>query len=59
MPKALLCRSAWSRARKAGAIGDVLLLMEHEPVLTLGRNSGRGKCPAVRFGVGAARCLTA
>jgi lipoyl(octanoyl) transferase len=29
-------------ARKAGAIGDVLLLMEHEPVLTLGRNSGRG-----------------
>lgn len=28
-------------ARKAGAIGDVLLLMEHEPVLTLGRNSGR------------------
>jgi len=29
-------------ARKAGAIGDVLLLMEHPPVLTLGRNSGRG-----------------
>jgi len=29
-------------ARKAGMIGDTLLLMEHPPVLTLGRNSGRG-----------------
>ena len=28
-------------ARKAGAIGDTLLLLEHPPVLTLGRNSGR------------------
>ena len=28
-------------ARKAGAIGDTLLLMEHSPVLTLGRNSTR------------------
>ena len=28
-------------ARKAGATGDVLLLMEHEPVLTLGRNATR------------------
>jgi lipoyl(octanoyl) transferase len=28
-------------ARKAGAIGDVLLLLEHPPVLTLGRNSRR------------------
>ena len=28
-------------ARKAGTIGDVLLLMEHPPVLTLGRNSKR------------------
>jgi lipoyl(octanoyl) transferase len=28
-------------ARKAGAIGDTLLLMEHPPVLTLGRNSTR------------------
>ena len=28
-------------ARKAGSIGDTLLLMEHSPVLTLGRNSTR------------------
>ena len=28
-------------ARKQGAIGDTLLLMEHPPVLTLGRNSRR------------------
>ena len=28
-------------ARKAGTIGDTLLLMEHPPVLTLGRNSKR------------------
>jgi lipoyl(octanoyl) transferase len=28
-------------ARKAGTIGDVLLLMEHPPVLTLGRNARR------------------
>jgi len=28
-------------ARKAGTIGDTLLLMEHSPVLTLGRNSTR------------------
>ncbi len=28
--------------RRAGAIGDVLLLLEHPPVLTLGRNAGRG-----------------
>ena len=28
-------------ARKAGAVGDTLLLMEHPPVLTSGRNSKR------------------
>jgi lipoate-protein ligase B len=28
-------------ARKAGEIGDTLLLLEHPPVLTLGRNSSR------------------
>ena len=28
-------------ARKAGEIGDALLLVEHPPVLTLGRNSKR------------------
>jgi lipoyl(octanoyl) transferase len=28
-------------ARKAGRVGDTLLLLEHPPVLTLGRNSTR------------------
>ncbi len=33
-------------ARKAGTIGDVLLFMEHPPVLTLGRNTARNSTPA-------------
>jgi len=28
-------------ARKAGAVGDTLLMLEHPPVITLGRNSSR------------------
>src|ERR1022692_2534206 len=43
-------------ARKAGAIGDTLLLLEHPPVITLGRNSSRANIlasdvfPAARAG---------
>ena len=33
-------------ARKAGAIGDTLLLLEHPPVITLGRNSARANVVA-------------
>jgi lipoyl(octanoyl) transferase len=33
-------------ARKSGAIGDTLLLMEHPPVLTLGRNATRANIVA-------------
>jgi lipoyl(octanoyl) transferase len=33
-------------ARKAGAIGDTLLLLEHPPVITLGRNSSRANIVA-------------
>ena len=41
-PEGLRLMAEIVAARKAGAIGDTLLLMEHPPVLTLGRNSGRG-----------------
>jgi lipoyl(octanoyl) transferase len=33
-------------ARKAGCIGDTLLLLEHPPVITLGRNSSRANVVA-------------
>src|ERR1022692_725031 len=33
-------------ARKAGRIGDTLLLLEHPPVITLGRNSSRANIVA-------------
>jgi lipoyl(octanoyl) transferase len=33
-------------ARKAGAIGDTLLLLEHPPVITLGRNASRANVVA-------------
>jgi lipoyl(octanoyl) transferase len=33
-------------ARKAGVIGDTLLLLEHPPVITLGRNSSRANVVA-------------
>jgi lipoyl(octanoyl) transferase len=33
-------------ARKAGSIGDTLLLLEHPPVITLGRNSSRANIVA-------------
>jgi lipoyl(octanoyl) transferase len=40
--RALRLQERLVELRRAGAIGDVLLLLEHEPVLTLGRNAGRG-----------------
>ncbi|HZT74733.1 MAG TPA: lipoyl(octanoyl) transferase LipB [Terriglobales bacterium] len=48
-------------ARQAGAIGDLLLLLEHPPVVTLGRNARREhlRLPApelARRGIGVAAC---
>ena len=40
-PEALAIQQRVIAARKAGAIGDTLLLLEHPPVLTLGRNATR------------------
>jgi lipoyl(octanoyl) transferase len=35
----LRLQQRWVELRKAGRIGDVLLLLEHNPVITLGRNA--------------------
>ncbi len=40
-PEALALQAALVEARRRGEIDDTLLLLEHPPVLTLGRNSGR------------------
>ena len=40
-PEALALQQTVVAARKAGRIADTLLLLEHPPVLTLGRNSTR------------------
>ena len=39
--EALAIQARVVAARKAGTIGDTLLLLEHPPVITLGRNSSR------------------
>ncbi len=39
--RALRLQERLVELRRSGAIGDVLLLLEHPPVLTLGRNAGR------------------
>ena len=40
--RALALQERLVELRRAGAVGDVLVLVEHPPVLTLGRNAGRG-----------------
>ena len=39
--RALLLQERLVELRRAGEVGDMLLLLEHPPVLTLGRNAGR------------------
>ena len=39
--RALLLQERLVELRRAGEIGDMLLLLEHPPVLTVGRNAGR------------------
>ncbi len=39
--RALVLQERLVELRRTGAIGDALLLLEHPPVLTLGRNAGR------------------
>ena len=40
--RALRLQERLVELRRARAVGDLLLLLEHPPVLTLGRNAGRG-----------------
>ena len=40
--RALALQERLMELRRSGAVDDVLLLLEHPPVLTLGRNAGRG-----------------
>jgi lipoyl(octanoyl) transferase len=44
--EALALQERLRAERQAGAIGDVLLLLEHDPVFTRGRRSGPGDVPA-------------
>ena len=45
-PTAMQLQSSLVQLRKQGCIPDTLLLLEHEPLLTLGRNSGRANVVA-------------
>ncbi len=47
MAKACACNSGLLEQRKAGEIGDVLLLLEHSPVITLGTQCQGSECAGV------------